>query len=150
MNDALPLVAQAEEGDTKVLDVRLEGHALRPRVLFFHEAGCVLQGLARRCWDILDKRVSTLESKRHGRMVTWVSPSRRLCFTYYLATSTRERDRETERSQITNNPDSTYVITGGQSEIWPPNLAPGIPEALKGLLRHGLASRGGKNGAGEI
>jgi hypothetical protein len=41
VDDALALVAEAEVGDAKVLDVLLEGDALRARVILLDEGGNV-------------------------------------------------------------------------------------------------------------
>jgi hypothetical protein len=45
MDNALPLVIQAEVCDTEIPDILLEGYTLCPRIVLLDEAGNVFQGL---------------------------------------------------------------------------------------------------------
>lgn len=45
VDNALPLVIQAEVCDTEIPDILLEGYTLCPRVVLLDEAGNVFQGL---------------------------------------------------------------------------------------------------------
>ena len=54
MDNALSLVAQAKVCDAKVLDVLLEGDALRPRIILLDEARNVLEGFPGGGGDVLE------------------------------------------------------------------------------------------------
>ena len=54
MDNALSLVAQAKVCDAKVLDVLLEGDALRPRIILLDEARNVLEGFSGGGGDVLE------------------------------------------------------------------------------------------------